>query len=141
MNIVSVKLLNSSVNVVESPHCDSFHLPRLTSLPKLDRHCDFEKEMYFPAPGLCRTLIQGENFFRNQQCALYRVIQTCTMKFLLTLTLMYKIKVLEKTKDKIKVLAKTKDKIKVWPTGDIESKCTDHRLPVQDIVLSEILSV
>ena len=131
MNIVSVKLLNSSVNVVESPHCDSFHLPRLTSLPKLDRHCDFEKEMYFPAPGLCRTLIQGENFFRNQQCALYRVIQTCTIKFLLTLTLMCK----------IKVLAKTKDKIKVWPTGDIESKCTDHRLPVQDIVLSEILSV
>ena len=85
--------------VVESPHCDSFHLPRLTSLTKLDRHRDFEIEMYFSsASGFGRTLIQGQNFFLNQQCT-HRVVQACTMK----LALMYK--------------------IKVWPTGNIESKC------------------
>ena len=100
-----MKFLHSSINVVEPPHCDSFHLARLTSLTKLDRHRDFEIEMYFFASGFGRTLIQGQNFFLNQQCA-HRVVQTCTMK----LALMYK--------------------IKVWPTGEINRKCSR-----QDIAL------
>ena len=102
-----MKFLHSSINVVEPPHCDSFHLARLTSLTKLDRHRDLE--MYFSASGFGRTLIQGENFLLNQQCA-HRVVQTCTMKFHPTLTLMYK--------------------IKVWPTGEINRKCSR-----QDIAL------
>ena len=84
-----MKFLHSSINVVEPPHCDSFHLARLTSLTKLDRHRDLE--MYFSASGFGRTLIQGENFLLNQQCA-HRVVQTCTMEFLLPVTLIYQIK-------------------------------------------------
>ena len=45
--------------VVESAHCDSFHLPRLTSLRKLDRHRDFGN-VFQCSPPLARTVIQGK---------------------------------------------------------------------------------